>query len=216
MPKATDPVRINLTRVHATYLSLSTRSTFDSPLLREMLSTYGIEDSDGTRFAVFYTTYSRSRTLHRCLATISQVLPSLPEYKFDVIYSTGELAPGLVDTETRPVIDLFDVVSDVPTEESFTCRVTFDYPADRYRSKLPLPMRLTSPDHLRDAEIQGVRFTRLEGDSILYDAIVDHGEPARIILHSIRFVYVAGFEPDLPARILEAARGISLSFGQPY
>jgi hypothetical protein len=212
-----DPTRVNLARFHATRLSLSTRSEVDIPSFNQMLSDYGVKDSRGASLAVFYTRYSRSNVTHSCLGTVAQVKPSTQEYEFDLVYSTTlPLMPFRPPKGTRPVNEMLDTSADIPVEQSFSCRAHFEYPRERYLSKVGLPASSGPTADLPYTDIIGMRLRKVQEGATLYDAIIDHGASEDIVGHAISFVYVAEFALDLALRVLEEARDISLKFGQVY
>ncbi|TKJ29697.1 MAG: hypothetical protein CEE40_07610 [Chloroflexi bacterium B3_Chlor] len=212
-----DPTRVNLARFHATRLSLRTRSEVDIPSFNEMLSDYAIKESDDTSLAVFHTAYSRGNVPHSCLGIIVQLKPSVQEYEFRLTYSTSSPLILFPPPEgTRLVNEMLQTLADIRVEQSFSCRAHFEYPRERYLSKVVLPATSGPITDLPYTEITGMRFRKLEEGATLYDAIIDHGRPEDVVGHSIGFTYVAEFAPNLAVRILEAGRDISLKFGQVY
>lgn len=212
-----DPTRVNFARFHATRLSLRTRSEVDIPSFNQMLSDYAVKDSNDAYVAVFYTTYSRANVPHFCLGAIAQLKPSVQEYEFHLVYSTSSpLMPFPLPEGTRRVNELFETLADIPVKQSFSCQAHFEYPGERYLSKVGLPATSGPTTDLPYTEIHGMRFSKLEEGATLYDAIIDHEGPEDIVGHTISFVYVTEFAPNMAVRILEAARDISLKFGQVY
>ena len=208
-----DPSRVNLARHHATQLSVRTTAKIDVPRLADWLSNYAIRDSDGSEFAVFHTLYRRSRTVHSCLGSVVRLEPESEQYSVDITYSTSEIFPFPPPARTKSVKELIDALVSLSSEELFSCRARFEYPRDRYLSRVPLPVMLNSDPDLPFTEIRGMRFAKLEDDSILYDAVVDHGGTEEIVGHSIGFVYAAAFALGLPNQVLATAVDISEKFG---
>ena len=163
-----DPTRVNLARFHATRLSLRTRSEVDIPSFNQMLSDYAVNDSDDTSVAVFYTTYSRGTVPHSCLGIIAQLKPSVQEYEFRLVYSTPvPLLPFRPPEGTRLVNEMLETLADIPVEQSFSCRAHFQYPRERYLSKVSLPATSGPITDLPYTEISGMGFTKLEEGATL-------------------------------------------------
>jgi hypothetical protein len=212
---ASDPTRLDLVRSHAADLRLTARSEIDSDSLAQLLLDYGISDAEGKRFALFYTGYRRSRTLHHCLGTILQVEPKAKEYQFRLTYSLEPLMPPLPPETTRTVFDMVDTLADTPEEQTFACRAGFRYPANRYTSCIALPLIIASPARVPYTDIRGLHVAQIREGASLYDAVIDHTSPGlEVVQHSITFEYLARFALDLPSEVLRFAGQISGKFGE--
>jgi hypothetical protein len=212
---ASDPTRLDLVRSHATELSLTARSELDSDSLVELLVEYGVSDPEGKRFALFYTEYRRSRTLHHCLGSILRVKPKAGQYQFRLTYSLDPLMLSPTVEGTRAVFDMMDILSDTPEEHTFSCRAGFRYPSNRYTSCIALPLVVSSSARLPYTDIRGVHVAKVQEGASLYDAIIDHASPdMELVQHSITFEYLARFALDLPSEVLRFAGQISRKFGE--
>lgn len=212
-----DPSRLDLVRSSATDLALQANLDVDFAFLAELLTGYAVSGPTGRKVAFFYTEYRRSRVEHACVGSIAQVQAEGEEFRFVLTYSVGPAASLLMPEKTRPVLDLLDMLSDMPEEYAFDCRASFRYQASRYVSRVPMPLTVGHSSRLPYTDIRGVHLAKVRDGASLYDVIIDHAAPETdTVLHMVSFEYLSRFALELPGDILRFAEGISNEFGEPH
>jgi hypothetical protein len=210
-----DPSRLDLARCFATELALKVVSEIDFKPLVELLADYGLAGEHGRRFAFFQTVYRRSRVQHESVGSIVQVQPGRRKYQFVLTYRVAQGKVRSMGGRTKPVLDMLNLLADMPEEHQFSCEIGFKYPANRYYSCIPIPLSVADSARLPYTDIRGVHLSKMSEGASLYDIIVDHAPPELdTVLHSITIEYLAGFAVDLPDHVLRFAADISREFGE--
>ena len=214
---ARDLTRLDLARFHAARLELRAEIEVALPQSAEIFSAIGTSGPDDRRAQVFATEYRRSRTQYRCTGFILQSEPSAENYHFVLEYftlpGTSRLIGGSMPEDAPATMDVLEALSNLDARQTFNCDINFEYPRERYRSKVSLPLTMEHSHTLPWTQIQGIHFSSSRNGLPLYDVIVDHGRTdSDEVVHMVSFAYSEVFALDLPSRVLHKGNEISLSF----
>ena len=212
---ASDPSRLDLVRSSATDLGLEADLQIDLGSLPDLLTEYAVSAPGGRRVAFFHTQYRRSRVEHTSIGSVVQGQAEGEEFRVVLTYSVGPAGRVSMPKNTRPVLDMLAMLSDIPQEFAFRCRANFQYAATRYISRVALPLTVSHPSRLPYTDIRGVHLAEVRDGASLYDVIIDHApSEADTVLHLVSFEYPSVFAPGLPRDVLRFAEDISKEFGE--